>query len=114
MGDRVNLNLKRNSAGSKFLREGIDAKLKKTNILPKGKREILKDGLFRDAISRFGQPVKKNTGVLDNSFERQGDQNLFDKAFAAFKSLEAHELKSGKGPRVQADTQIDITNYLEM
>jgi hypothetical protein len=34
MGDRVNLNLKRNSAGSKFLREGIDAKLKKTNILP--------------------------------------------------------------------------------
>ena len=114
MGERVNLNLKRNSAGSKFLREGIDSKFKSTNISPKGRRGILKDGLFRDAISRFTEPRKMNTGVLDNSFERQGDQNLFDKAFAAFKSLEAHEIKSGKGPRVQADTQIDITNYLEM
>ena len=73
LGERVNLNLNRNSAGSKFLREGIDSKLKKTNILPKGKRGVLKDGLFREAISKFVEPRKMNTGVLDNSFLRQGD-----------------------------------------
>ena len=67
MGERVNLNLKRNSAGSKFLREGIDAKLEKSNIISKDKRDILKNGLFRESISRFVEPKKKNTGVLDNS-----------------------------------------------
>jgi hypothetical protein len=67
MGERVNLNLKRNLAGSKFLRDGINAKLEKSNIISKDKRDILQNGLFRESISRFVEPKKNNTGVLDNS-----------------------------------------------
>lgn len=39
---------------------------------------------------------------------------MFDKAFNLFKKLEEKDTKVGKGPRVQADSQIDLTNYMEL
>jgi pentatricopeptide repeat protein len=77
-----------------------------------------KEGRFPDSLRSFKDQIyggKKSPGVMDYNkrLSSYGNQGLLDKALSLFKNKEQNDFSLSKGPRVQADSSVDLTNYLE-